>query len=133
MYTVGDAHCQMSLVWDGREDEDLSHVCSEGCSVTHVPSGDGGGEEDLWDERIGGSSVRHIPSGGWDRRGDSQLCLQWGMLSDTCPKWEMREERRISAMYTVGDAHCQMSLVWDGRGDEDLWHVGSGGCSVGKI
>ena len=92
--------------------------------------GDGGGEEDLWHERIRGCSVRHIPSGGWDRRGESQLCLQWGMLGNTCPKWEMREERRISAMYTVGDAHCQMSLVWDGRGVEDLWHVGSGGRSV---
>ena len=55
--------------------------------------------------------MRHIPSGGWGRRGESQLCLQWGMLSDTCP-------------------NCQMSLVWDGRGDKDLWHVCSGGRSV---
>ena len=80
-------------------------------------------------ERIGGSSVRLIPSGGWDRRGESQLCLQWAMLSETCPKWEMREEKKISGMYSVGDAQCQMSLVWDGR-IEDLWHVGSGGRSV---
>ena len=43
------------------------------------PVGDDGGEEELWH-------------------------LQWGMLSDTCPQWEMGEERRISAMYAVGNA-----------------------------
>ena len=42
--------------------------------------GDGGGEEDLCHVRSGGRSVTHIP--------------QWGM----------GEERRISAMYAVGDA-----------------------------
>ena len=59
-------------------EEDLSHVCSGGCSVTHVPSGDGGGEEYLSHVCSGDCSVTHVPSGGW--------------------------ERRISAMYAVGDA-----------------------------
>ena len=60
----GDAHCQMSLVWDGRGDEDLWHVGSVGHFVTHVPSGDGGGEEDLWHVRSRGRSVTHVSSGG---------------------------------------------------------------------
>ena len=29
---------------DGEEEEDLSHVCSEGCSVIRVPSGGWGRE-----------------------------------------------------------------------------------------
>ena len=32
-------------------------------------------------------------------------------------------------MYTVGDTHSHMSLVGDG-GEEELWHVRSGGSSV---
>ena len=66
--------------------------------------GDGGGEEDLCHVRSGGRSVTHVPSGGWERRGGSLPCTQWGTLSDTCPQWGMGEERRISAMYAVGDA-----------------------------
>ena len=76
----------MSLVGDGGGEEDLCHVCSGGCSVTHVPSGgwwricvmyavgdthshmspvgDGGGEEELCHVRSGGCSVTHVPSGG---------------------------------------------------------------------
>ena len=60
MYAVGDTHSHMSPVGDGGEEE-LCHVHSGGCSVTHVPSG------------------------GWERRGGSVSCTQWGMLSDTCP------------------------------------------------
>ena len=113
---------------DGGGEEDLSHVRSGGRSVTHVPSGgwerrggsvsctqwgtlsdtspvgDGGGEEDLSNVRSGGRSVTHVPSGRWWRRGGSVSCTQWGTLSDTCPQWVMVEERRISAMYAVGDA-----------------------------
>ena len=48
--------------------------------------------------------MTHVLSGGWERRGGSVPCTQWGTLSDTCPQWEMVEERRISGMYTVGDA-----------------------------
>ena len=80
MYAVGDTHSHMSPVGDGGGKEELCHVRSGGCSVTHVPSG------------------------GWERRGGSVSCTQWGMLSDTCPQWGMGEERRISAMYAVGDA-----------------------------
>ena len=40
--------------------------------------GDGGGEEELWHVRSGGRSVTDVPSGVW--------------------------ERRICAMYAVGDA-----------------------------
>ena len=47
--------------------------------------GDGGGEEELWHVRSGGCSVTHLPSGGWERRGGDLACTQWGMLSDTCP------------------------------------------------
>ena len=97
----------MSLVGDGRGEEDLCHVRSGGRSVTHVPSGgwwrrggalactqwgtltslvgDGGGEEELCHVRSGGRSVTHVPSGGWWRRGGALACTQWGMLSDTCP------------------------------------------------
>ena len=42
--------------------------------------GDGGGEEDLCHVPSGGCSVRNVSSGGWG------------------------EEKRISAMYPVGDA-----------------------------
>ena len=42
----------------------------------------------------------------------------------------MMEERRITAMYAVGDAQCHMSLVGDGGGEEDLCHVRSGGHSL---
>ena len=38
------------------------------------------------------------------------------------------EEKRISAMYAVGDS--VLSLVGDGGGEEDLCPVRSGGCSV---
>ena len=101
MYAVGDTHSHMSPVGDGGGEEELCHVRSGGCSVTHVPSGDGGGEE-LWYVRSGGCSVTHVPSGGWWRRGGSVSCTQWGMISDT-------------------------SLVGDGGGEEDLCHVRSGG------
>ena len=80
MYTVGDTHSHMS------------------------PVGDGGGEEELCHVRSGGHSVTHVPSGGWVRRGGSVPCTQWGTLSDTCPQWGMGEERRICAMYALGDA-----------------------------
>ena len=39
MYAVGDTRSHMFPVGDGGEGEDLWHVRSEGCSVTHVPSG----------------------------------------------------------------------------------------------
>ena len=79
MYAVGDAHSHMSPVGGGGE-EDLCHVRSGGCSVTHVLNG------------------------GWERRGGSLACTQWGTLSDTCPQWGMVEEKRSSGMYAVGDA-----------------------------
>ena len=66
--------------------------------------GDGRGEEDLCHVRSGGCSVTHVPSGGWGRRRGALACTQWGMLSDTCPQWGMGEERRICVMYAVGDA-----------------------------
>ena len=81
MYAVGDTHSHMSPVGDGRGKEDLCHVHS------------------------GGRSVADVPSGGWERRGGSLPCTQWRMLSDTCTQWGMGEERRISAMYPVGDTH----------------------------
>ena len=65
---------------DGREEEDLCHVCS------------------------GGRSVTHVPSGGWERRGGSLVCTQWGTLTDISSQWGMVEERRSSGMYAVGDA-----------------------------
>ena len=91
----------MSLVRDGGGEEDLCHVCSGGHSVTHVPSGG-------WGRRGGPLPCTQwwtltdlCPQ--WGRRGGSLACMQQGMLSDTCPQWGMGEERRISAMYTVGD------------------------------
>ena len=67
-----------------------------------------------------------------DGRGEEDLChVQWGMASgglpqwgsDTCTQWGMGEERRISAMYAVGDTQWLMYPVGDGRGEEDLCHV----------
>ena len=43
MYAVGDIQSDISLVGDCGGEEDLSRVRSGGRSVTHVPSGDGGG------------------------------------------------------------------------------------------
>ena len=80
MYAVGDTHSHMS------------------------PVGDGGGEEELCHVRSGGCSVTHVPSGGWWRRGGSLSCMQWGTLTHICPQWGMGEEKRSSAMYAVGDA-----------------------------
>ena len=65
--------------------------------------GDGRGEE-LWHVRSGGCSVTHVPSGGWVKRGGSVSCMQWGTLTHICPQWGMGEERSSSAMYAVGDA-----------------------------
>ena len=60
-------------------EENHCHVPSGGHSVTHVPSGRQGGEECLC----------HVPSG--------------GHLSGLCTQWGIRDERRITAMYPVGD------------------------------
>ena len=68
-----------------------------------------------------------------DGRGGALACTQWGTLSDTCRQWRMGEERRISAIYTVGDTHSHMFPVEDGGGEEELWHVRSGGCSVTHV
>ena len=133
MYTVGDTQWLIYPVGDGGGEEDLCHVRSCGHSLTHVPSGGWGGEEDLCHVRSGGCSVTHVPSGGWWRRGGALACTQWGMLSDTCPQWGMGEEKRSSGMYAVGDAQCHMSSVGDGRGEEDLCHVRSGGRSVADV
>ena len=135
MYPAGDTQWLMYPVGDGGGEEDLCHVCS----VTH---GDGRGEEDLchirsggysvadvpsggWERRGGslpctqgmgrGHSVADVPSGGWGRRGGSLPCTQWGTLSDTCTQWGMGEERRISAMYAVGDTQWLMYPVGDGE------------------
>ena len=61
MYAVGDTHSLMSPVRDGGGEEELCHVRSGGCSVTHVPNG------------------------GWWRRGGSVSCTQWGTLTHICP------------------------------------------------
>ena len=58
----------MSLVGDGGGEEDLIHVSSGGAlriSAMYPP---------------GGRSVTHVPSGGWERRGGSLPCTQWGTL-----------------------------------------------------
>ena len=36
-------------------------------------------------------------------------------------------------MYAVGDTHSHMSPVGDGGGEEELWHVRSGGHSVTHV
>ena len=125
----------MSPVGDGRGEEDLCHVRSGGHSPTYVPSGGwwrggalactqwgmlcdtrlqwGMGEEDLCHVCSGGHSPTYVPSGGWWRRG-ALACTQWGTLSDTCLQWGMGEERRICAMYAVGDTHSHMFPVGEG-------------------
>ena len=65
---------------DGGGEEDLCHVRSGGHS--HMsPVGDGGGEKELCHVRSGGCSVTHVLSGGWERKGGSLPCTQWGTLS----------------------------------------------------
>ena len=93
----------MSPVGDWGEEEDPSHVCTGGHSFRHSQVGDLGGLEDLSYIHSGRHSVTHVPSGGWWKRGGSQPCMQWGMLSDTCPQRGMEEERGICAIYAVGD------------------------------
>ena len=86
MYAVGDSQSDMSLVGDVGGEGDLSHVCSR----RHISLvGDLGGKDDLCLVGRGGNSVTHIPS------------REWG-------------KRRISAMYTVGDARSEMSLLGNG-------------------
>ena len=123
----------MFPVGDGGGEEDLCHVRSGGRPVTHVPSGDGRGEECLCHVPSGGHSLTYVPSGGWWRRGGSLACMQWGTLTDICSQWGMVEERRICVMYAVGDTHSHMFPVEDGGGEEELWHVCSGGCSVTHV
>ena len=36
-------------------------------------------------------------------------------------------------MYAVGDTHSHMSPVGDEEGEEELWYVRSGGCSVTHV
>ena len=104
MYAVGDTHSHMSPVGDEGGEEELCHVRSGGCSVTHVPSGG-------WWRRRGslpctqwGTLSDTCPSGGWWRRRGSLACTQWGTLTHICSQWGMMEEGRISGMYAVGDA-----------------------------
>ena len=56
-----------------------------------------------------------------------------GALSDTCPQWGMREVRRISAMYTVGNAHLHMYLLGYEGGEEDLCCVHRGERSLTHV
>ena len=96
------------------------------------PVGDAGGEEDHSHVHSGGCSATHVPSGGWGRRG-SVACMHCGMLSDMCPHWGMGEEKRIGAMYTVGERSLTHAPVWDGGGEEDVCQIRSGGCSVTHV
>ena len=104
MYPVGDAQWLMYPVGDKGGEENHCHVPSGGHSVTHVPSGRQGGEEYLCHVPSRRRSVAYVPSGGWGRRGGSLPCTQWETLSGLCTQWGTGEERRISAMYPVGDA-----------------------------
>ena len=70
--------------------------------------------------------MTHDPSRGLGRRGESKPCMQSWTLSQTCPKWEMGEDRKISARYIVGDIQSDMSPVEVEGGEENLCHVYSG-------
>ena len=70
--------------------------------------------------------MTHVPSRGFGRRGGSKPCMQRGTLSQTFPKWEMGEDRKISAIYIVGDIQSDMSPVEVEGGEENLCHVHSG-------
>ena len=101
---------------------------------SHVfPVGDDGGEEELWHVRSGGRSVTHVSSGGWWRRGGSVSCTHWGTLTHICSQWGMMEERRICVMYAVRDTHSHVFPVRNDGGEEELWHVRSGGRSVTHV
>ena len=49
--------------------------------------------------------------------------MQSWTLSQTCPKWEMGADRKISARYIVGDIQSDMSPVEVEGGEENLCHV----------
>ena len=70
----GDTQWLMYPVGDGGGEEDL-------CQEWGISVGDGRGKEDLCHVRSGGCSVTHVPSGGWERKGGSLPCTQWGTLS----------------------------------------------------
>ena len=78
--------------------------------------GDGGGEEELWHVRSGGCSVTHVPSGGWWRRGGALPCTQWGTLSDTCPQWGMGEEELCHVCSGGRSVTHVLSGGWERRG-----------------
>ena len=130
MYAVGDTHSHMFPVGDGGGG---SLACTQWGALSDTCPQWGMVEEDLSHVRSGGRSVTHVPSGGWWRRGGSPPCTQCGALSDTCPQWGMGEERRICAMYAVGDTHSHMFPAGDGGGEEELWNVRSGGHSVTHV
>ena len=90
--------------WGTGEERSISAMYPVGgAQWLMYPVGDGGGEEDLCHVPSGGRSVAYVPSGGRGRRGGSLPCTQWGALSGLCTQWGTGEERRISAMYPVGD------------------------------
>ena len=66
---------------DGGREEELWHVRSGDTQWLMYPVGDGRGKEDLCHVRGGGHSVADVPSGGWERKGGSLPCTQWGTLS----------------------------------------------------
>ena len=107
MYAVGDTQWLMYPVGDGRGEEDLCHVHS------------------------GGHSVADVPSGGWERKGGSLPCTQWGTLSDTCTQWGMGEEDLCHVRSGGHSLTHVPSRGWGG--EEDLCHVRSGGCSVTHV
>ena len=103
IWAVVDVQSAMSPLGDGGGDEDVWHIHNGGCSVRYVPTAGLGAEVDFSHVCRWGCSLTNVPSGGWWRRGGSLACMQWGMLTDKCPYWGIGEDRRICAMYTVGD------------------------------
>ena len=88
--------------------EDLCHICTY--AQSHMCEWDWGGKEHLCTHvHSRESSVTHVPSGG------------------------MGEERMSSGMYALGDTHSHMFPVGDVGGEEELWHVRSGGHSLAYV
>ena len=76
--------------WGMGEERRISAMYAAGdAQWLMYPVGDGGGEEDLCHVPSGGCSVTHVPSGGWERKGGSLPCTQWGTLTDTGTQWGM--------------------------------------------
>ena len=115
MYAVGDTQWLMYPVGDGEERRISAMYAVGDTQWLMYPVGDGGGEEDLCHVPSGGGSVTHVPSGGWERKGGSLPCTQWG----TSPVTYIAFVTHVSDADPLGNilVQRQTSLPWKSPAD----------------